>query len=129
MSPSSAHCQLYHASHYDLCVYMSNQYAHDFFQVISIPNVLLKTLSSPTNSLTYQIFPLIINNKSSAYCDLFCCLFPHGREIPLSLPFVTAFQMVCVRASPTMKKRYDARGQHCLTSLSILKLEPGLTLR
>ena len=49
--------------------------------------------------------------------------------IPLSLPSATAFLIVCVSVSPTIRNRYGEIGHPCLTPLSTLKVRLGLPFK
>lgn len=124
-SPSSTHCQLYPFSHSGLCGYLSNQYAHDFSQLISIPKVVLKTLRRRTNSSTYFLFSLTMNEESLAYCEMLYCFFHPCNVIPLSLSLAIALLIMCVSASSIMRNRYGAIGHPCLIHLFTLKLLSG----
>ena len=110
-------------------MHLSNQQADDFSQLISIMDASLKTLSLRTSSSTYRFLPLTMKEKSSAYSEMLYYFFYPGKVIPLILRSDTALVIKWVRASPTMRKRYGARGHPCLTPLYTIKLLLELPFR
>ena len=60
---------------------------------------------------------------------MLCYFLPPDKVILLIRLSAIALVISCVSASPTMRKKYGARGHPCLTPLSTLKLPLGHPLR
>lgn len=100
-----------------------------FFSVYFHSRGWQKIFRSRTSTSTYFFSLLIINDKSSVYCEMLSCFCPHGRVIPLSLPSATTFFIMYVRASPTMRNRFGASAHPCLTLRSTLNAMLGLPFK